>query len=65
MIVDVYCGIHRANVVQKDAKIIGGVALSIPCLECGGSGIWDFFPEEIRPCPCNQCKGTGVQYLGM
>lgn len=64
MIVDVYCGCGN-TAVRVEAKIIGEVALLIPCLECDGTGIWDFFPEEIPPNPCVQCKGTGVQYLGM
>lgn len=65
MIVDVYCGRYRETVVKVNAEIVGDIVLSIPCLECEGTGVWDFFPEEISARRCVSCKGTGYQYLGI
>ena len=63
--VDVYCGWGRDTIVRRKAKIVGGMVLQIGCLECGGTGWWDFGPPEVEPGPCVQCKGTGKQYLGI
>lgn len=65
MLVDVYCGWYRDTVVRKDAEVISGIALQIDCLECGGTGWWDFGPDEEEPGPCVCCKGTGKEYLGI
>ena len=64
MLVDVYCGRYRETIVEINARIEKDVVLAIPCLECEGTGIWDYFPEEIPAHLCVECKGTGIQYLG-
>lgn len=63
--VDVYCAMNNNTVVRRKAKVVEGIVLQIDCLECGGTGWWDFGPDEEEPGPCVQCKGTGKQYLGI
>lgn len=63
--VDVYCGWERETIVRRKGKIVGDMVLQIDCLECGGTGWWDFGPDDEEPGPCVQCKGTGKQYLGI
>ena len=62
--INVYCGWFRNTVIAARPKIIGDIAFEIPCLECDGSGEWDFCPDEpTEKCVC--CKGTGKQYIGI
>ena len=36
---------------------------SIPCIECGGTGVWDYYPDDYEhvhgDTVCVVCKGTG------
>ena len=63
--IDVYCGWCRDTIVSIEPCIIDGIVFEIPCLECEGTGIWDYFTEEIPPDQCNVCKGSGRQYIGV
>lgn len=63
--INVYCGWYRNTMVQMNPKIIDEIVFEIPCLECGGTGIWDYFPEKEPTCRCVVCKGTGKQYVGI
>ncbi|MDD3029846.1 MAG: hypothetical protein PHS57_06175 [Alphaproteobacteria bacterium] len=59
----VYCGFLRETEVETFAEVIGGIAGRIACLECGGSGVWDFGYDG--PQVCVSCKGTGKQYVSI
>lgn len=63
--IDVYCGWSRETIVRCKTRIVRDIAFEIPCLECDGTGVWDYFPEEIPARKCNACKGTGKQYVGI
>lgn len=63
--VDIYCGFYRNTVVRCNAKVVQNIALAVPCIECGGTGVWDYFPEDGHTESCICCKGTGVQYIGI
>lgn len=63
--VNIYCGWYRNTIVEVKPKIIDEIVFEIPCLECDGTGMWDYFPEEIPAHPCVNCKGTGKQYVGI
>lgn len=62
---EIYCGWHRDTIVKVKPKIVDEIVFEIPCLECGGTGVWDYFLEEMPACPCVNCKGTGKQYVGI
>lgn len=63
--INIYCGCYRDTIVKAKPKIINEIVFEIPCLECEGTGIWDYFPEEIPAHQCVSCKGTGKQYIGI
>lgn len=63
--INVYCGWHRDTIVKIKPIIVGEVVFEIPCLECDGTGIWNYFPEERPTHSCVVCKGTGKQYVGI
>lgn len=56
------------NVVYK-ARNKSDLFLQIPCQECGGTGIWDYYPKGYIPKPkdliCSDCKGTGIRYVDL
>lgn len=41
------------------------VAHRIACLECMGTGWWDFAPYVVPGGPCVDCKGTGRVWVGL
>jgi hypothetical protein len=46
---------QRESVGTRKVLILGGVAGSIACLECGGSGRWGYGPTEAECGPCVDC----------
>jgi DnaJ-class molecular chaperone len=42
-------------------EIIEG-RMKIDCIECGGSGVWSFYPDGHSEA-CVTCKGTGQVYI--
>ena len=54
------------NIYGRHLADFGGGVAQIDCLECGGSGIWDFYPEGWIHTPgdtvCIDCKGRGRVY---
>lgn len=63
--INIYCGWQRKTIVKTSPKIVDDIVFEIPCLECGGTGIWEYFIEEESTFQCTVCKGTGKQYLGL
>lgn len=64
--ITVYCGWQRDTEVRAQTEIVSGIAFKMPCFECGGSGVWNYYPDEDENgCLCVSCKGTGVQYVGI
>lgn len=61
----VYCGWWRNTIIRTKPKNVGNVYFKIHCLECGGTGTWSYYPEEVTESLCVVCKGTGEQYLGL
>ena len=49
--------------VKQIAISLGGGVGLIPCPECGGDGLWDYYPDGYPHTPgdlvCIDCKGTG------
>lgn len=43
----------------------GATAARIACLECGGTGWWQYGPDEVPGIDCVDCKGTGRQWVGL
>ena len=64
MKINVYCGWTRDSVIKERPEIVKGVAFQITCIECLGSGQWNFGPPGTSGI-CIQCKGTGKQYVGL
>lgn len=62
--VNVYCGWWRDTIV-KIKPTIKDIVLEIPCLECEGTGDWNYAEDLIGKCKCIICKGTGKQFLGI
>lgn len=63
--INIYCGWYRNTIVKVKPKIVDDIVFEIPCLECGGTGVWDYFPEEDTVHSCINCKGAGKQYVGI
>lgn len=61
----VYFGPTRDGVTTKPVEDLGCGAGRIVCLECAGSGWWDYMEPEIPGFPCNDCKGTGYQLVSI
>lgn len=61
--IDVYCGYYRDTIVRVRYRLVEDIVLEIDCMECGGTGIWNYFPEEFGEEACVACKGTGRQLL--
>ena len=59
LVATVYCGSHRDTQVWCEVADLGCGAAQINCLECNGSGMWDFLVPELPAEPCVSCKGTG------
>ena len=55
-----YVGFYRNTMVNIDINLddISNGYKFIECLECGGTGIWDFV-DYIPTEKCVDCKGTG------
>ena len=60
----IVCGHRRETLAEREVIDLGGVG-EIACLECSGSGVWDFMEPEIVADQCVQCKGTGKQLVGL
>lgn len=65
MKLNIYCGWRRDTIIKAEPKIVKDIVFEIPCLECEGTGVWDYFTEEELPCQCADCNGTGKQYVGI
>jgi len=63
--INVYCGWYRDTIVRIKPKIISDTVFEIPCLECEGTGAWNYFEEELGKLKCVNCKGIGKQYIGI
>lgn len=61
----VYCGSLRETEVVAGVEDLGGGAGRVACLECGGSGWWDFAAPEVPPRPCVPCKGSGWELVSV
>jgi hypothetical protein len=65
ILMTVYAGRNLVTGVDRLVQPIGCGAGEIDCLECGGSGVWDFMEPEIAAADCVQCKGTGRQLIAI
>jgi len=63
--INIYCGWQRDTVIKVRPKILNDIVFEVLCLECNGTGLWDFLPEKVQSDMCIACKGTGRQYLGL
>ena len=52
---------HVRLVSLPDDALVGRVA----CIECDGTGWWDFAPYAVPGAPCVECKGTGRREVGL
>lgn len=43
----------------------GASVARIACLECYGTGWWDFAPYATPGAPCVDCKGAGRVWVGL
>jgi len=59
---NIYCGYYRETIIKQKLNILDIDIFEIPCLECNGTGRWNFMPE-YEEIDCVQCKGTGKQYI--
>lgn len=51
---------RRGNLLYKIKVDCTNMFVKINCPECGGSGIWNFYPEEYgAETSCINCKSTG------
>lgn len=62
--INIYCGFHRETIIKKKS-VVKEVTFEIDCLECDGTGEWNYAEELIGKQKCVSCKGTGVQYIGL
>lgn len=50
----------------KNTKTMFG---KIPCPECGGTGVWDYYPSGYKHTDgdmvCVDCKGTGFMFIDL
>jgi hypothetical protein len=60
----VYCARNCNTPVEREVTD-RDVAGEIACLECFGTGIWDFMEPEVPAFPCVDCKGTGKQFVSL
>ncbi len=65
MIMDIHCARNNETVVRREVKDLGAGAGQITCLECGGSGDWDFMEPEIPTEKCVPCKGSGKMLVSI
>lgn len=61
----IYIGMKRDRPRSKLVEDLGFGAGRIVCLECAGSGWWDYMEPEIPGFPCIDCKGTGYQLVSI
>lgn len=61
--INIYCGWYRSTIIKQQPTIKNDFILQIKCLECNGSGIFDYGIKEENGV-CISCKGTGEQYIG-
>lgn len=61
----IYCAKNCDTAVTRYVQHLGCGAGRIVCLECAGSGWWDYMEPEIPGYPCNDCKGTGYQLVSV
>lgn len=59
----VYRGMLRETAVPVLLEMITPEIAKIDCIECGGSGRWDFGPTPETCGPCVDCKGTGKIFV--
>lgn len=54
-----YIGRKRDVPFAAEVDDLGNGAGRVTCLECRGTGVWDFMEPEEPACACVECKGTG------
>ena len=67
VLVDVVCGWYRETTVKKLAiktHLASLGALTVLCIECEGTGVWDYMVPDVPAGPCTVCKGQGYIYIG-
>jgi ferredoxin-like protein FixX len=63
--ITVFCAKNRETVVCHFVEDLGCGAGRIVCLECAGSGWWDYMEPEIPGYACNDCKGSGYALVSI
>ena len=61
----VYYGFSRGRSKLYEVEIITDDIGQISCLECNGSGRWDYGPTDEEDELCIPCKGTGKVYISI
>jgi hypothetical protein len=61
----VWRGFSRCTEVAATVERLSCGAGRIACIECGGTGVWDFMVPDIAASPCVECKGTGKTYVSI
>ena len=60
VLMEVFFGRYRKSAGTRPVELVGdGIAGSVACFECDGSGDWPFGPTPDDCGPCIDCKGTG------
>ena len=59
----VYRGFKRETAVPVAMTLVTPEIGVIDCIECGGTGVWDFEPTPAECGPCVECKGTGRVFV--
>ena len=60
-----FCARNCDTAVRRYVQDLGCGAGRIVCLECAGSGWWDYAEPEVPGCACNDCKGAGYMLVSI
>jgi len=61
----IFCANNCDTAVRRYVQNLGYGAGRIVCLECAGSGWWDYAEPEVPGCACNDCKGSGYTLVSI
>ena len=59
----VYRGVLRTTECPTLLRLITPEIATTDCIECGGTGFWNYGPTPDENGPCTECKGTGKIWI--